>query len=94
MKLDFLKLNKIYPDFRYLFALCRNNIHKPKLDFLVETLNCLTAMKNNCYTPMSLQTKMEIQKHLYQSVLKEKESLEVYLEIVGEDDVLSNSIRN
>jgi hypothetical protein len=82
--IDFIKIRETYSDFRYIFGLCRLQKNFSSFDFLVKALDCLTAMKENRYTPMSPATKLEIQKQIYQHY----EIPEWYLDIIGDEDVI------
>jgi hypothetical protein len=85
---EFIRLRESYSDFRYIYILCRRYPNNYSVAFLTEVLYCLTSMRRGVYTPMSQQTKIEIQQNYYNLVLQEQATLNAYLEIIGDEDVI------
>jgi len=93
---EFMRLVTQYPDFRYIYALCWMDLNWPTQEFLHVMLNSLIAMKENHYTPMSQESKIKVQQRFYNRILKDEDNIAMFVEIIGDEDVVSgqNSERN
>jgi hypothetical protein len=85
---DLIVLKEKHPDIRYILALCRLRGHSLTIEFLLEVLQCLTAIQrnDNSYIPMSSETKYKIRTLFYKGVLQDYDHIDIYLQIIGEDD--------
>ena len=85
---------KTQPDFRYLFILCRIGSFFSDHDYLFAVLNSLNAIKDGTYIPMSQESKIDLQQRFYNRCVEDKDNIVAYRDIVGDEDVISNSTRN
>lgn len=88
LEIDFLRLVKTYPDFRYIYAQCRQ--YRPTQ----EMLDHLISMREGKHLPLTQEQKTEIQQRFYNEVLQGERHIDRFIEIFGDEDVVSNTCRN